>query len=796
MRDRDRVTPQAREPATRAVAGWLGGAVLAAAVPLVAALASGHTLVTRDTARMFEPLRPLIANALREGRLPLWNPYEALGMPLFAQMQHGVLHPVSVLAAILVPTAGMDLFIVTYVLLATGGAFFLARGFEASPRGAAVAGVGFGLSGYVLSMSSNLPFLAAAGTAPWALAGLRAAGRGARLGPVWGALAFACLVFAGDPQWAAVSALLGLAIAWEAGGLRGAGRAGLALLVGGLLAGVQWLPTLAYLEQTSRATDGLSVAERSQWALAPWRLLELGAPGFFGGRPGSGAAQVFLKLGGPTTYGAPFVPSVHVGVVLLVLAGLGVRASRGSRTLAVAACLFLWMAMGVHLGADRVLRAVPVWGSFRYSEKLTGPLTLCLAVLAGLGLDRLALVSVTRWRSALLAGAGLLGAAMLVVGFGGEGLLAGWVGDAASIVRVRLLVGLAHGFAGLALLALALATVGASERADWALPGTVATLVFLQCAGASLFALHAGKRGVREPDPLRTVRAVDEITRIATPSRRGPAHGPPELDEADKSVYLESRMALMPYGAAAGIDHMGPYSPLWPSRYERVFFAFLRDFGPSRWVAWRRFAVNRIVVDTRLLPEVREEALAALDGAQKLQGDGGVGFSVWGVPHRPWAGFAPATVTVASEAEAYKRTAEAIATGDPAVVLEDAPPHFVSAGRILSFDRGAERVRIEAESEASGILFVNDAWMPGWRAAIDGAPVPLLRADVLVRAVPWPAGHHVLEMTYAPAEVRTGLWASLVGAFALVGMAWAGSRVIRTADGRVGDTGGTRGGVH
>src|SRR5512135_1773181 len=93
------------------------GAILPAAI----ILASGRTLVWRDTAKLFEPIRLLVVEALGEFHLPLWNPYEALGIPLFAQMMHGVLHPVSVLGAFLFPQAGMDVFILIYILLAALG---------------------------------------------------------------------------------------------------------------------------------------------------------------------------------------------------------------------------------------------------------------------------------------------------------------------------------------------------------------------------------------------------------------------------------------------------------------------------------------------------------------------------------------------------------------------------------------------------------------------------------------------------------------------------------------------------
>src|SRR5512141_2178558 len=88
---------------------WISLVLVGSTAPLLAVLISGHTLAWRDTSQLFAPMRSLIAESLRKGQLPLWNPYEAMGMPLFAQLLHGVLHPWSVFAAFAARGDGIDL---------------------------------------------------------------------------------------------------------------------------------------------------------------------------------------------------------------------------------------------------------------------------------------------------------------------------------------------------------------------------------------------------------------------------------------------------------------------------------------------------------------------------------------------------------------------------------------------------------------------------------------------------------------------------------------------------------------
>jgi uncharacterized membrane protein YfhO len=64
----------------------------------------------------------------------------------------------------------------------------------------------------------------------------------------------------------------------------------------------------------------------------------------------------------------------------------------------------------------------------------------------------------------------------------------------------------------------------------------------------------------------------------------------------------------------------------------------------------------------------------------------------------------------------------------------------------------------------SGVLLAL-VWYPGWRAWVDGQPAPVLRAYTTLRAVPMPAGAHVVILRYEPLSVRLGL--------ALSGMAFA-----------------------
>ena len=95
-----------------------------------------------------------------------------------------------------------------------------------------------------------------------------------------------------------------------------------------------------------------------------------------------------------------------------------------------------------------------------------------------------------------------------------------------------------------------------------------------------------------------------------------------------------------------------------------------------------------------------------------------------------------------------------------------------------------DRVRLEVEAERAGYVVLADAFDPGWRATVDAAAAPLLRANVAFRAIAVPAGRHVVEMVYRPRAVSLGLALTLL-TMALVAVAAATrSRAVATKRGR------------
>lgn len=70
---------------------------------------------------------------------------------------------------------------------------------------------------------------------------------------------------------------------------------------------------------------------------------------------------------------------------------------------------------------------------------------------------------------------------------------------------------------------------------------------------------------------------------------------------------------------------------------------------------------------------------------------------------------------------------------------------------------------IEASSSGKSLLVLTDPYYPGWKAYIDNSSARIYRTDYAFRGIVIPQGKHVIKLIYAPESLRTGLLFSLLG---------------------------------
>ena len=81
-------------------------------------------------------------------------------------------------------------------------------------------------------------------------------------------------------------------------------------------------------------------------------------------------------------------------------------------------------------------------------------------------------------------------------------------------------------------------------------------------------------------------------------------------------------------------------------------------------------------------------------------------------------------------------------------------------------------------ADAPGLLFLSDAYYPGWQALVDGTPAAIEQANFMFRAVAMGKGEHTVSFRYFPHVFFVGLFLSLISCLVLAFVAgwWANHR--------------------
>jgi hypothetical protein len=739
------VTSRARAVAT-ACAGLLAAAVAFAWRDF---LTGRRSPFEKDIEFYHHPITQELVRGWSEGRVPLWTDAIYCGFPVFADSQAAAWYPGTLLVAALGPHAGYAAFLLLHALLAAVGALALVRAHAGGWPAALAAGLVVPLSGFYAYETQHPGLFAILCWVPAQLACTRAVlvrptGRRVALA----ALPPALIVFAGTLQVLfGVILLYGLYLAgatwdvWRARGaraaLRGASAAVAAQLLGLALAAVVVVPTFAHFPHTGRAL-GMTYEFASLGSLPPVQLL-----GVFV----NGAAEQLGRAYQLDFEGASF----HAGALTLPLALVGALLARRRLRIGVAAAAILLglLALGRHGVLHRELYDLlpGAVGALRGVGRALGPLVVCLALLAGLGVQRLSDPGARRLLAVLLAVA--LGAHALVIGAGRGPVHADTAGSA-GVVAAALLAGFA------------------CRRRPRALQTVLVALM-----AVDLLAFGAVHDWVRRGPPPPGARQLAGALRF------------PALADVASGRFgdVDGRVLVLGFGVANFVVHhrlegVGGYNPLVTLQYldfvslvneGRVFpraplAGFVHDDTPERLdaplfeAASARFVLSdrRLASDgLRLLARYSREPISP-EPAYLYRNERALPRAY--LAYRTRRADGPEALARLT-GDGFDPRREAVFEGDVRA-LDGSDP--ITPLRPLR--SRPEEVAFDISPERPALLVLADAWYPGWRARVDGSPAPVVRVNGHFRGVPVPVGARRVELVFAPATWRAGAAISLAAA--------------------------------
>ena len=778
MTDPERIAGEPRAPSLWRPVLWTLAILCAAYLPLFL----GKIIFFRDIAHWAFPARAFLRDSLLRGELPGWNPYQGLGFPVFGDPLYGIFYPPNWLFLLVGPGWVASMFnwqCFLHMAWGAAGVCFLARRLGASGKAVVIAGVAWALSGYTTAQWTSGLLLFADAWVPWAAVGqvalldsLRKGGNAWRRGVVKAALPTVFAVLLGEVFLAMIGAGFGILFAatlhaverradpsLARARLPWLGRASLAVVLAFGVGAVVIVPARMLLASTERSAP-LTRELAEACSLHPLRLVEFAAPQSMGDAYGDYPAAAIV--GEARLDGLPLSYSVYMGasVIALVLAAFG-RGRRLALAIGALALAALLLAFGryapVHGGFRRL---VPPLAYMRYPEKYTVLVVAAFALLAGLGAKRVLSAEPQPWRrSALLLASivafGVVAAFTLPtlwMAFAMHGALLGAVA-VLGVLATQFLAARSSPLAPIALVAVVAFDLAA---AAWPLQGFGGRQIASDPPPAARLALQARKDQAVPPRIYRSNRINESVNRFVG---------------ANSNTEGEFRLVhtlITNTVNAWGIATLPGYDAGIPALVGQVWDSGL-SVGQS--------ALRLLGADFALLPVANPAAQGNDRPGLEAILDPLPGARMYRVPEALPRVFLAKHAEVLSDGQALSRIYEReIVMGESVWLTPDAgarplatPPGRAGECRLESYENN--RLVATCSARERGIAVFVEQYDRGWRATLDGSSVPLLRANLIMRALPVESGTHRIVLEYHTPGLAAGATISLV-CLLLLGVLW------------------------
>ncbi len=725
-----------------AIPGWLPLAILAVTIAILFyRLLIGQVLFWGLPSLQFEPWRAFAISELGAGRMPLWNPFNGAGAPLFANYQSALLYPPNMLALLIPGAQALGWLGMIHLIWAGIGMWLYAREIRLSPLAGGIAALAYALNSAVVARLGTPPMVAAASWLPWLIFLIerliaRPRLREAALLTVISAMQ----LLAGHAQWTFYS--LALAAAYTLYRVAIVGRARLqsclwiagAVALGFGIAAIQLLPT-AELQRQSQRSAGVDTDFALNFSYEWPLLITQFNPSFFG-NPGDGS----YLIGGEYFETTSYIEILPVALAVLVVGHMALNWRRSATRLpdaplglitffAVVTLVAFLLALGRNSALFMFLfQHVPTFNLFQAPARWLLLATFSLSVLAGLGAQLWKPDRRARQR-ARLGFVGALGIALIAV------ILSALFPDR-GIARGLIVLGVQLAVVALIFILQPNPIHAGRLWQSWA----VGVLIFV---AADLAWANASSNPTTAPsfyDP----RPVQSPARTFQP------------DATLNKIEFGQFLVLKDYRVAA--QHLTDY------RSAGLPNMNLLDRQPS-FNTFEPLRPDGIDQFTKLLDQE-----LAQQAAPNLRTAAAVGQQSDPEPSRAWL------------------VSSATATHDPFSAMHDPTWNpmqraFIEGENLPDLNgsqSGSAQIthetplEIDLSTDSSGAtaLIVADTWYPGWTATIDGIPTSIFRANGAFRAVMLPTGKHSVIMRYTPDSLRSGalisglallIWGALVG---------------------------------
>lgn len=732
------------------------------------ALLSGLNFGYADIHRYFYPIRYFTACSIKEGIIPLWNPYLFAGIPNLAALQPAVFYPLSILTYLFPFFFGIKLFIISHFTLAAIFTYLLMRSFNVSKTGALISTITYSFGGFLLSVVDMLTTLSAATWTPLILlCYTKTLTDKSNIYLILTGLFLGIQFLAGEPTQLYGSLII-LMLYWgySLPRWRGVGRwlfRGLTpwLICFGLIL-FQILPFLEMVFLSTR-TSGLKFTHATSLSLGPHELLNLVLPYFTGD---------FIEKS-HFWFGQSWLESIYSGILPLLFVFIAIIYGRRNRIVLFFGgiiFIFILLSLGKLLPIYEILyKYLPGFSMLRYPVKFFSFVALGGSILAGFGYDYLITKKGRPILNLFLTFILIYAGSFLLFNLNQEkaiyflkkiyfpSALDSQIDTWANSLFANFIVICSITISGILLIFLLFKEKISTKVFDFAIVSIIIVDLFL--FGVRINPLISQEIYTYKSNALQFILQDRDCYRIMLE---------PETERYFRIIrggtlgeaLINVQKSLVPnYGLYHKIFDAQGYESLRLNDYTQLLKIIEKEGWPNLLDLLNiKYIISKFELKMNQLKLIYE------DEAIKIY---------WNTTCLPRVFFISKTRVIKDRDRILAVMKSSSFDPTKEVILEEEIPNGKSEIRNPKseiIDYQPNKVIIKAYSSNDCILYLSDTYYPGWRAFIDGKPTKIYRANYTFRAISFPAGSHRVEFVYLPFCFLVGIVGSAITVFILIGL--------------------------
>jgi len=750
---------------------------------------SDKVFVQRDIARYYYPLRNFATETIREGKIPLWNPYMFCGTPLHAAIQNSVFYPLSLIYYSMGVAKGLSIFILVHIFLCGIFTYLFARYFKVSWQGSLLAGLCFMFSGYTIGTICLVPALTSVTWFPlFLIVFFESLKKKDYKFSVLSGIILSIMLLGGDPAVVAATfaIVFFVSVYFFLEKLIKEKRFDSFIIYNIiiisflflLLTAFQTIPAVEYYARTNRSS--MIWEEASMWSFPYSHLVSFVIPYF-------NETSFFYKS---FWAGQKWLDNYYVGIITIILMLFALRYGIKRRSVRFL-LLIMVLSMAICFGRYFILypllyKIIPAIKMFRYPVRFFFIFTFSVSILAGMGFDYmkglLNAEKMKRLAKVFLAVGFLAMILALLIQIFNEKIALIALERAKEVMSDEKTFGVRH------LPNLIYANIFNFRRTLLYL-GRFGLFVFLWSitrykkimpwviivlAGLDILYTNTGFEHVEKfsylTEPTKNIRSISKdktLFRVfASPYAydrftwiRGSWHDGITIS---KDLFVTNRMMEF------GIQDMWGYDSAQLQRSLDLGKIIYHSTKPD---------------DTKLLNMLNVKYIASHSNIKspnfKKISETERGAIYLNINWLPRAYMVEKIKVLDDDKAVLEYMSSKEFDPKKEVVLTKNVPGFLSKEKnqdILTAtdktvnitDYGSQSVFMETKSEKPGILFLSDTYYPGWKAYIDGKEEEIYRANYFVRAVRIPRGKHTVKFIYDPFSFKIGSFITILAILGII----------------------------